>query len=198
MGIRPSFYIVVGIDDAKPDDPRHVRQLSDEEFQEIVYERDLTEAECYKSKDGWWDDYHQGQLYKQANVRLPEQMMNLGDKLYNPGLSDEYSVGNVIGYLIFRTHDDPIFRAFAAIDPDTYLSTKRSIRIPLLDEVKHPIRAREYTLEDIRCNRFVPGVFESMASLSRVRWKQAQHYLRLVGWEIPEEDLRYLLVWDWG
>jgi hypothetical protein len=89
-------------------------------------------------------------------------------------------------------------RALAAID-EKYL-TPGYERIPTLDPEKHSLRYRRYgyTQEDIDRNMFVPGVFESMPQMSRMYWEQAKHYLRIVGWDIPEKDLRYILVWNWS
>jgi hypothetical protein len=55
-----------------------------------------------------------------------------------------------------------------------------------------------YNQEDINCNRFVDSIFENVPELSRNLWAKTKHYLLQCGWNVAEEDLRYLIVWDWG
>lgn len=191
MGIRPSFYILVGIDDAKKDDSRRVA-VDEEYLEDILYFRELTRDECWR-EDDLWDDYHEWEL------KIPGATLDLRNKLYNPTLSSEFHAGNIIGYVVHRgDYDDDILRAFATLD-DKYLSTGWE-RIPELDPAERPwlVRRGGYSDHDIACHRFVDTVFESMVSVSRIQWKRAMHYLKLVGWDIPETDLRYLLIWDWS
>ena len=191
MGIRPQFYVLIGIDDATPVDPRRVN-LDPEYLEEILYFRELTPDECWK-EDNFFNDHHQGEL------GIPGCTNQLSDKIYNPTLTSEFALGNIIGYVVHQgPHDDNILRAMAAID-EKYLEDGWQ-RIPLLNPEEHQLRYRHagYTPRDIECNRFVAGVFESVATISRMNWSRAQHYLKIVGWNIAETDLRYLLVWNWA
>ena len=191
MGIRPTFYILVGIDDAKPNDPRRF-DIDSEYLEDILNFRTLKPDEFWRdNEDNFFNDYQQAEQGYFSKY--------LSDLLYNAELIQDWYLGNVIGYIVKKgPHDDSIIRALATID-EKYLSTGYE-RIPQLEKDKHGMQYRHYryTDEDIRCNRFVSGVFESMPSISRKNWKRAQHYLRLAGWNIPEEDLRYLLVWNWS
>lgn len=192
MGIRPRFYILVGIDDAKVKDPRRVK-VNRKHIEEILNFRELTRDEVWRDSEGYFDDYHEWEL------KVPGATLDLSDKLYNPERSNEYAVGNVVGYVVHKgEYDDDILRAMAATD-EMYMESGW-VRIPTLDPSEHPLyfRAGGYTDEDVANNMFVPSVFENMASISRIQWARAQHYLRLVGWDIPKTDLRYLLVWDWS
>ena len=185
MGIRPQFQIVVGIDDAKDNDPRYTPPDA-EWLEEVLNFRQLTEEECWRSKDKFFDDFRDTdrELYK---------------LLYNPHFTDEYAVKNVQGLMHYEgPYDDNIVRALAAID-DKYLTSGYE-RISTLDPENHLLRYSRYgyTDEDIKANRFVPGHFESMPQLSRIAWQRAKHYLEMVGWKVQEIELRYLLVWDWG
>lgn len=192
MGIRPTFYVLVGIDDVLPDDPRRI-EVDPAYVEELLNYRDLKPEECWR-EDSWFDDYIDA-----VERKMPGTSNNLADKLYNAEGGSEWYLGNVVGYIVHRgPHDDSIIRALATID-EKYLSTGYE-RIPMLDPDEHQMMYRhyKYTEEDVRCNRFVSSVFESMPSISRMNWKRAQHYLRLIGWDVPEEDLRYLLVWNWS
>lgn len=192
MGIRPQFYILVGIDDAKPKDPRRIK-VDKKYVEDILNFRELTEEEAFRNDDGW-DDY-----YQVKELKVTGMTMNMNDIVYNPRASSEYRVGNVVGLIIDHSeYDSDIMRAFAAID-DKYIDRGWQ-RIPTIDPKEHPLAYRHYgyTEEDVANNMFVPSVFENMPGISRVQWARAQHYLKLVGWDIPKSDLRYLLVWDWS
>jgi len=188
MGIRPSFYILVGIDDAIQNDPR-LKPLSRKKLNEIIYERQLTKAECFSSSNGIINDYHEWEL------KIPGASISLAEKIYNPFLSDEYFVPNVTGYIIERSHDDHFLRALATLD-DRYFKRGYSL-IPLLDASEHYYLSEKYTQDDIDNNMLVASFFENMPSISRIQWGRAQHYLGLIGWTLSKRELRYMLVWDW-
>ena len=185
MGIRPQIQIVVGIDDAKPDDSR--RKPPDSEWLgDVLNFRKLTKEQCWISRDGIFDDYRDTdrELYR---------------ILYNPHFTDEYAVKNVQGLMVHEgPYDDNIVRALAAIDKK-YLEAGYE-RIPTLDPKNHimSFRRLEYTEEDVKANRFVQSYFENMPQISRMHWERARHYLKMVGLTVKDTELRYLLVWDWG
>jgi hypothetical protein len=194
MGIRPKFYIVVGIDDAKEDDPRYERP--DEEWlEEIINFRELTEEECWRDTDddGLFDDYR---FAKRGDYGYSLQLYDI---LYNLHESSEYVVENIRGLITYKgRHDDHIIRALATLD-EKFLQSGYE-HIPLIDPEEHQLlyRHARYTEEDVKANRFVQSYFENMPPISRMHWKRAIHYLKLVGWTVKEEELRYMLVWDWS
>lgn len=191
MGIRPQFHILVGVDDARPDDERYIG-VDAAYLEDVLNFRELKPGEYYTDGDIWDDQ-------RDTSNKVPGQSPWLRDRLYNPELSDEYTFGNIIGMVVHEgPYDDDILRAFAAID-EKYLERGWE-RIPTMNPGEHHLRYAHYgyNKRDVECNRFVPGVFESWPGVSRIYWARARHYLKLVGWDIPEEDLRYLLVWDWS
>lgn len=190
MGIRPTFYILVGIDDVAENEDGRYKGVDPEWLEEILNYRELTEEECWRSEDGFFDDYHQ------AKLGVPGETLQLYDKVYNPTNTSEYHLGNVIGYVVNKgPHDDDIIRALCTID-EKYMQSGYE-RIPTLDPKDHQLMYRHYGYNehDVKCNRFVNSVFENYPA--RDDWQRAMHYLKLIGWEVPEEELRYLLVWDW-
>lgn len=191
MGIRPSFTIIVGIDTAKSDDVRH-KEIDPEWLEEILYYRELTGDELWTNED--FSDAHY------ADLKIPGYTRRLCQKIYNPELSDEYYPGNVIGYIIHKgPYDDGIIRALATFDPSFEQTGYKRIPVTYdIDKTSYRWRYYEYNDQDILCNRVVPEIFESMPKISRMEWQRAIHYLKLIGWEIPEEELRYILVWTWS
>lgn len=187
MGVRPTFYVLVGIDDAHAGDER-CTPVDRDFIEEIMYYRELREDELWTDGDLFSD-------LRDAERKMPGFTRYLADKLF---VTSE-GLPNIAGYVVYKgPHDDDIVRALAAID-EKYLEPGWA-RIPTLDKDEHRMMYRhyKYTDEDIACNRFVPGVFECMPAISRMNWQRAAHYLGLVGWNIPEDQLRYLLVWDWS
>ena len=184
MGIRPSIYILVGIDDAVENDSRripHDKELLDK----LMNYSPMTEEEMYRDDDSLVNDY------MEWKHKIPGVSRWLYDRVF--------VFDNVVGYVISRSeYDSQVLRALATFD-SKYISTGVD-RIPTLDVERHKGRYvySGYTYEDVKCNRFVDGVFESSPSMSRIQWKRAQHYLKYLGWNIPETDLRYLLAWDWS
>jgi len=185
MGIRPQFQIIVGIDDATDNDPRHIPP--DEEWLEDIYNfRKLTEEECWKKNDSIFNDFR-------------DTDRQISSILYNPHFTDEFAVKNVQGVMTYEgKYDDNVIRALATLD-NKYLECGYE-RIPTLDPATRNLLYRHagYTQEDVECNRFVDSYFENLPAISRMHWQRAVHYLGLVGWTVKETELRYLLVWDWG
>jgi hypothetical protein len=189
MGIRPQFHVIVGIDNAKEDDPRY-NPPDEGELEEMLYHRKLTEEECYKKVEV--DDFFIWNDYRDTD-------RDLYNMLYNPTFTDEFMNEGVIGYIVVKgKYDDMIIRALASID-DKYMTTGYT-RLPLLDPVDNRLRYSRYgyTDEDIAANRFVSGVFENIPQVSRINWERAKHYMKLVGWTVEDNDLRYILVWTWS
>jgi hypothetical protein len=186
MSVRPSTYILVGIDNATKEDPRN-QKLPKKTLDYLLYDHLLTEEECWH--DDSFSDYHY------ACIKVPGFSLSLDDRIFNPRLW-EYPK-DVIGYITkYISHDDNMIRALATVD--TRFEESGYFRIPTLDPVKHQgvYLHYGYTQEDVAHNLFVPSIFQSYPA--RDDWLRAQHYLGMVGWEIPLTDLRYLFVWSWS
>jgi hypothetical protein len=186
---------VVGVDDVVKNDPRRVRRLSAIEEEEILF-LDLETQDFYPG-DGDMDRGDAEPMYRRETYAGWE-WTTLDNVLYNVRQTGEYVCNTVVGLIINPgDYDSQIWRVLAAID-EKYMSSG-SERIPVLDPNEHPVMFRRcrYTEEDVRCNRFVNSVVENMPEISRGLWKRARYYLLQAGWDIPEEQLRYLLVWNW-
>lgn len=186
MGIRPQFYIMVGITNANPKDRKLVATYDDlDDESKLVY---------YQSD---WDDdkrYH--------DQEIPGyEFSTLGEIIYNPFADPEYTIGNVVGMLLSHktkahNYDDDVLRALATVDEK--FMHKGYLTIPGIRKDERRMLRDKITYEDIECNRVVPGVFESMIQISRLHWKRAVFYLAQVGWIVSEKDLYYILAWDWS
>jgi hypothetical protein len=192
MGIRPQFRIVVGIDDVIENDPRWVHKVDDVVIQEdppVYYPGSADVA-----NDDWSDEAEE--------IRKDMygcEFSVLDEVLYNVLRPIEYRCKNVVGLVIHDgDYDSQIYRALAAIDEK--FESAGVMRIPNEDPKAHRLAYRQYgyTDEDVRCNRYVYSVFENSPGISRMYWRRARFYLLQAGWDIPETELRYLLVWDWS
>jgi hypothetical protein len=181
MGIRPGVSILVGVDNIKKRDPRHIKHLS----LDTVYALDTV---YWKSENEDYDDA----------IQEPYQGRHITDLIYNPCNTDEYHIPEVTGLFLSHVYDEDIFRAFAVIYKR--LQRKGVLRIPTYKKEDHQLLFKSYRYDDrdVECNRFVDGMFENIPSLARDNWARTRHYLLQLGWDIPETDLRYLLVWDWS
>lgn len=189
MGIRPSFKIVIGVDDAIENDPRRVLKVESEVIQELppTWYTAQDENDTHDIDPDW------------RKAMYGQEWEYLDSVLYNVLQHGEYCTENVVGLIIHEGRDyEMIFRALAAID-EKYMDNGCT-RIPTQDPNDHRLsfKVGGYKDEDVACNRFVPSVFENMSSMSRMWWKRARFYLLQAGWDIPENQLRYLLVWDWS
>lgn len=191
MGIRPKFYILVGVDDVVPNDPR-LTPMARDEYSVLMWEREMTKEEMFCDEDVYSD-------WERAEMKWPGYSKCLGDYLYNASGEDDYAISRVVGLVIHKgLHDDQIVRALACID-QKYLESGVE-RIPTLDPDKHQMIYRHYgyTEDDVKNNMFVQSYFENMPSIARENWSRAQHYLGMVGWKFRKNELRYLLVWEWS
>lgn len=179
MGIRPQMFLIVGIDDATSNDPRRDKSFDNPDYEvkePILFEDDI---------DSYW--YKTNKIY------------DISDILYNGYNDDEYVVGNVVGMILHKTeYDSDFIRAWATVNEE--FRHKGYKVIPTLNPEEHPMLYKhyDYNEDDVKCNRFVDSIFENMPSISRKEWKRARHYLAQAGWNIPEEDLKYIIVWDWS
>jgi len=172
MGVRPTVYILVGAIN-----PTKVRDVPSEKIYEDVVE--------YFGDDQYYADAGaQGFDYKV-----------LGDMVYNP--IGDYP--QVRGLILDELYDSDFFRAMVLFD-EKYLEDGFLI-FPQIDPDKINNFAYKnhygFTEDDVKCNRFVETVFESVPSLSRLNWKRAVHYLSKCGYDVEEEELHYILLWEW-
>lgn len=180
MGIRPNFHVVIGLHGVKKDDPRYKRPKD-------IYELDaipLVDPENYiddKRDWEWMEKY-----------TLPRELSSV---VYNAPFTSEYRAAGVTGLIVESgPYASEIWYALASLD-QKYVDAGFAL-IPELDPGTNGMRAKHYGYndEDIRCHRFLP--FESYPP--RMDWKRAVWYLAQAGWTVKEEDLRKMLVWDWG
>jgi len=187
MGIRPRMSLIVGTYSVNSKHKKSTSKLD-------IWEDEIPDSLLWEDND----DFHK--LYD-LNMRkwgTPEfQFSCLGDIIYNPSGDDEYENKGVIGLIITKgEYDSTIFRAMAAID-SRYMVGGYSI-VPDENISSWMFKRIGYTDDDKRCHRIVNTVLESMPQLSRIDWKRAVHYLKLCGWDINEDELHYILVWDWS
>lgn len=181
MSIRPQFYTIVGalVNPKDREDIAGYDELEDGDV--LVYYNDGN------SSDRRWNE---------LGVTGYE-FSTLDEILYNPFGDMDYKVEGLVG-MILKNHDydDDVIRALATVDKK--FEEKGFFFIPGIKKTERKFLRDKITEEDLRCNRVVPSVFESMIGVSRLHWKRAQFYLSQVGWNIKEEQLHYALVWDWS
>jgi len=185
MGIRPSMYLIIGIADAIEKDPRFSYPNDVDIYSDLPVEL-------------LWHDGDEPYDEQMREWGTPEfQFRALDDVLYNWSGWGEFSCRGVVGLKLDRQYDTDIYRALAAID-EKYMQDGYQL-IPEDDSMSEwALERYGFNEEDRKCHRIVPTVLESMPSLSRLNWKRTVHYMRLAGWNVGEEDLRYILVWHWS
>lgn len=186
MGIRPRFQVILGIDDVIGNDVRWVnRDIEYEKEIEFLIDKELL---CNDKRKGEW-------LRNGFDVKGPKYIYEI---LYNERLYGEYVVDNIVGFIHYDgKYDSQILRAFAAID-EKYLNSGYMI-LPSNKNISEWRRRIDHiTDEDIKSNRVISSVYENMSSMLRLDWARAQFYLKQAGWEIPQEQLKLMLVWTWS
>ena len=181
MGIRPNFSLVIGVADLQKNDSRYAKP-DDTDF-------------IYNGKiDYWKDECFSDEHYHDLNI--PEfRFTTLSEIVYNPDNGDEHVCKNVTGLLLENLYEKDIFRAMCALD-EKYSSAGFSV-IPQTGVCEWHKEIYGITDEDIRCNRSVDTIIESQISIARMNWKRAIYYLKQCGYSFREDELHYILVWDW-
>lgn len=194
MGIRPSFKIVIGIGNAIENDPR--RFDSSDEMRTHIEEDPFTKFSRDGKADNGWD---MSDDFRMEMKELPwDEDTTLDGILYNVLQNGEYVCDSVVGLIREDCkYDSNVLRCFAAIDEK--FMTNGFLEIQVENPAEHRLRMKlEYVSEyDILCHRFVPSVIDNVQML-RLDWQRAEFYLKQAGWNIKQEELRLLLVWDWG
>lgn len=194
MRVNPSFKIVIGIGNAIENDPR--RFDSSDEMRTHIQEDTFAKFFRDGKDDNGWDV---SDAFRMSMKELPwDEDTTLDAILYNVLQNGEYVCDSVVGMVREDCkYDSSVLRCLAAID-DKYMEDGFT-EIPVENPEEHRFRMKieNVTEQDILCHRFVPSVIDNVQML-RLDWQRAEFYLKQAGWNIPQEDLRLLLVWDWG
>lgn len=186
MGIRPSMYLVIGVCNLVENDPRHTKQFHYPD-EDLTWEKPVEYYECDNFSD---KHYH--------IMNIPGyQFSKLGEIIYNPNNRQEYVCTNVTGMIVDELGDIDILRALSILYPEFDEAGYKEI--PTKKELTEFRKRRcRITEEDVKCNRFVDTKLVSIIEQSREDWKRAIFYLKQCGYEFREDELRYILVWDWS
>ena len=186
MGVRPSMYLVIGVSNLIEDDPRYTKQFHYPD-EDLTFMKPVKYYEC----DNFSDKH-----YNMMNVP-GYQFSELGEIIYNTNNSQSHVCPNVTGMIIDEIEDTDILRALSLLYPEFNSSGYKDI--PTKKELSEfRKRACRITEEDFRCNRLVDTRLVSIIEESRENWKRAVFYLRQCGYEFREDELKYILVWDWS
>lgn len=197
MGIRPTLYMVVGIDDAVQNDPRH----DENKFPEIEFDNVLVENIIIDGAPIC--------EYLYTEKRKPKQPIYLYDVIYNERGDSEYRVENVVGYILDELPyaADIVYELIQMIcndDPEKFqdhgyiVRGNHPSRIQALSN-PHSLYRRcdgnePYDLA-IKENRLI--CFENPFTTS-LWFDIAIELMKQAGWTVTREMLKIMIVWNWS
>lgn len=175
MGIRPSFYLVIGLDNVKDNDKRLRLDNTHLFEQEIDY--------FAKVNDKLWFE-RQGEPFATYDSILYNMNGSQTDKSLN---------NNITGLIIEEHFDSWILRSL--LNKSFGYNNKGFFRFKLVEK-KHILRYDEYDMDDVLCHRHIKHR-PITTHMLKTHWERAEYYMNKVGWAVTQRNLRLLCVWDW-